>query len=89
VIATISWSSISYTRENNSVMLEKTYEFFTKQAGFNRDLTFTDRGFEQILKFLGGGSAGGKGCSGKPVLRYENCREAEKMIIGAPITGVY
>jgi hypothetical protein len=54
VIATISWSSISYTRENNSVMLEKTYEFFTKQAGFNRDLTFTDRGFEQILKFLGG-----------------------------------
>ena len=34
-------------------MLEKTYEFFTKQAGFNRDLTFTDRGFEQILKFLG------------------------------------
>ena len=39
--------------ENDSVMLEKTYEFFTKQAGFNRDLTFTDRGFEQILKFLG------------------------------------
>ena len=34
-------------------MLEKTDEFFTKQAGFNRDLTFTDRGFEQILKFLG------------------------------------
>ena len=42
-----------YTKENNPVMLEKTYEFFTKQAGFNRDLTFTDRGFEQILKFLG------------------------------------
>ena len=34
-------------------MLDKTYDFFTKQAGFNRDLTFTDRGFEQILKFLG------------------------------------
>jgi hypothetical protein len=29
--------------ENAPVMLEKTYEFFTKQAGFNRDLTFTDR----------------------------------------------
>ena len=43
-----------YTRENDSVTLDKTYEFFTKQAGFNRDLTFTDRGFEQILKFLGG-----------------------------------
>jgi len=35
-------------------MLDKTYEFFTKQAGFNRDLTFTDRGFEQILRFFGG-----------------------------------
>jgi NitT/TauT family transport system substrate-binding protein len=38
-----------YTKENDPVMLEKTYEFFSKQAGFNRDLTFTDRGFEQIL----------------------------------------
>jgi len=26
----------------------------TKQAGSNRDSTFTDCGFEQILKFLGG-----------------------------------
>ncbi len=43
-----------YTRDNDPVTLEKTYEFFTKQAGFNRDLTFSDRGFEQILKFLGG-----------------------------------
>ncbi|MPZ76589.1 MAG: hypothetical protein GEU77_08690 [Deltaproteobacteria bacterium] len=43
-----------YTKDNDPVMLDKTYEFFTKQAGFNRDLTFTDLGFEQILKFLGG-----------------------------------
>jgi len=43
-----------YTKETDPVMLDKTYEFFTKQAGFNRELTFTDRGFEQILKFLGG-----------------------------------
>ena len=43
-----------YTKETDPVMLNKTYEFFTKQAGFNRDLSFTDRGFEQILKFLGG-----------------------------------
>ena len=43
-----------YTKEKDAVMLEKTYEFFTKQAGFNRDLTFTDRGFEQILKFMSG-----------------------------------
>ena len=42
-----------YTKETDSVMLDKTYDFFSKQAGFNRDLTFTDRGFEQILKFLG------------------------------------
>jgi len=42
-----------YTKDNDPVMLEKTYEFFTKQAGFNRDLTFTDRGFEQILRFFG------------------------------------
>jgi hypothetical protein len=39
---------------HTAVSLEKTYEFFTKQAGFNKDLTFSDRGFEQILKFLGG-----------------------------------
>ena len=43
-----------YTKDNDPVMLEKTYEFFTRQAGFNRDLTFTDPGFEQIVKFLGG-----------------------------------
>ena len=42
-----------YTKETDPVMLDKTYEFFTKQAGFNRDLTFTDRGFEQILQFFG------------------------------------
>jgi len=42
-----------YTKDNDPLMLDKTYEFFTKQAGFNRDLTFTDRGFEQILGFFG------------------------------------
>jgi len=34
-------------------MLTKTYEFFSKQAGFNRDLAFTERGFEHVLKLLG------------------------------------
>jgi ABC-type nitrate/sulfonate/bicarbonate transport system substrate-binding protein len=43
-----------YTRDNDPVTLEKTYGFFTKPTGFNKDLTFTERGFEQILKFLGG-----------------------------------
>jgi hypothetical protein len=42
-----------YTRDKDPVMLEKTYVFFTKHAGFNKDLTFTDRGFEQILRFFG------------------------------------
>jgi hypothetical protein len=42
-----------YTRDNDPAMLDKTYEFFTKQAGFNQDLTFTDKGFEQILTFFG------------------------------------
>ena len=42
-----------YTQDKDPVMQDKTYDFFTKQAGFNRDLTFTDRGFEQILKFFG------------------------------------
>jgi len=42
-----------YTRDKDAATLEKTYTFFTKQAGFNRDLTFTDRGFEQILRFFG------------------------------------
>ena len=61
-----------YSKENDPVMLEKTYEFFTKQAGFNRDLTFTDRGFEQILKFLGGTILpAAKRRPGKSVLRCE------------------
>ena len=73
-----------YTKDNDPVMLDKTYEFFTKQAGFNRDLSFTDRGFEQILQFLWRhGVAGGKGCFAKPVLRYKNHRQAEKMIMVA------
>jgi hypothetical protein len=28
---------------------QKTYAFFTQQAGFNRELTFTDCGLEQIV----------------------------------------
>ena len=72
-----------YTRDNDPVTLEKTYEFFTKQAGFNRDLTFSDRGFEQILKFLGGTVLpAAKDAPAKSVLRYKNHREAEKMIFG-------
>ena len=62
-----------YTRDNDPVTLEKTYEFFTKQAGFNKDLTFTERGFEQILKFLGGTVLpAAKGCACKSLLRYKD-----------------
>jgi hypothetical protein len=42
-----------YTREEDPEMLQKMYDFFTKQAGFNRELTPTDHGIQQILTFLG------------------------------------
>jgi NitT/TauT family transport system substrate-binding protein len=42
-----------YTKEKDPEMLQKTYDFFTKQAGFTRELTLTDQGLQQILTFLG------------------------------------
>jgi ABC-type nitrate/sulfonate/bicarbonate transport system substrate-binding protein len=42
-----------YTRETDPQMLDKTYDFFTKQAGFHEDLTITEPGIAQILNFLG------------------------------------
>jgi ABC-type nitrate/sulfonate/bicarbonate transport system substrate-binding protein len=42
-----------YTKERDPEMLQKTYEFFTTQAGFNEELTITDPGIQQILNFLG------------------------------------
>lgn len=42
-----------YTKENDPEMLQKTYEFFTTQAGFNKELVLTDQGLQQILSFLG------------------------------------
>jgi hypothetical protein len=39
--------------ENDPEMLQKTYEFFTGQAGFNKDMGLTDQGLQQILTFLG------------------------------------
>jgi ABC-type nitrate/sulfonate/bicarbonate transport system substrate-binding protein len=42
-----------YTREKDPEMLQKTYDFFTRQAGFNRELAPTDQGIQQILTFLG------------------------------------
>jgi hypothetical protein len=43
---------MKYTKEKDPEMLQKTYDFFTKQAGFNEDLTITDQGIAQILNFL-------------------------------------
>ncbi len=43
-----------YTKERDPERLQKTYEFFTKQAAFNEDLTVTEQGIQQILSFLGG-----------------------------------
>ncbi len=42
-----------YTKERDPERLQKTYEFFTKQAAFNEDLTVTEQGIQQILSFLG------------------------------------
>ena len=42
-----------YTKERDAEMLQKTYDFFTKQAGFSKDLVLTDQGIQQILTFLG------------------------------------
>ena len=42
-----------YTKEKDPEMLQKTYEFFTKQAGFNEELTITEPGIQQILTFMG------------------------------------
>jgi len=65
-----------YTRDNDPVTLEETYEFFTKQAGFNKDLTFSDRGFEQILKFLGGTVL--PAAKNAPVNQFYDTRMVEK-----------
>ena len=44
---------MKYTKEKDSERLQKTYDFFTKQAGFNTDLTVTEQGIQQIVSFLG------------------------------------
>jgi hypothetical protein len=33
--------------------LQKTYDFFTRQAGFNKELVPTDQGIQHILNFVG------------------------------------
>jgi ABC-type nitrate/sulfonate/bicarbonate transport system substrate-binding protein len=42
-----------YTREKDPQMLQKTYDFFANQAGFNRELLLTDQGIQRTLTFLG------------------------------------
>lgn len=42
-----------YTKITDPVMLRKTYEFFTKQAGFTKDLAFSNAGLQAVLNFLG------------------------------------
>ena len=42
-----------YTKERDPEMLQKTYDFFTRQAGFNKELIPTDQGIQQILTFVG------------------------------------
>jgi ABC-type nitrate/sulfonate/bicarbonate transport system substrate-binding protein len=42
-----------YTKEKDPEMLQKTHDFFTKQAGFTKGLALSDQGLRQILTFLG------------------------------------
>jgi len=41
-----------YTKENDPEMLQKTYDFFSKQGGFTKDLSLNDEGIREILTFL-------------------------------------
>lgn len=41
-----------YTKERDGEMLQKTYEFHTKQAGLNRELTISEEGIRGILDFM-------------------------------------
>lgn len=55
-----------YTKERDPERLQKTYDFFTKQAGFNKELTITEPGIQQIVNFLGSTVlVGAKGASPK------------------------
>ena len=42
-----------YTKERDPDNLQKTYDFFTRQAGFNKELVPTDQGIQHILNFVG------------------------------------
>ncbi|MDO8700669.1 MAG: hypothetical protein Q7J56_03355, partial [Deltaproteobacteria bacterium] len=42
-----------YTKERDPDNLQKTYDFFTRQAGFNKELVPTDQGIQHILSFVG------------------------------------
>ncbi len=42
-----------YTKETDPEELQQTYEFFTQQAGFNKDLTLSDEGIQAVLTFMG------------------------------------
>ncbi len=42
-----------YTKERDPDNLQKTYDFFTRQAGFNKELVPTDQGIRHILNFVG------------------------------------
>jgi len=66
-----------YTKEKDPDKLQKTYEFFSKQAGFSDDLQITDQGTQQILNFLGSTILpGAKGTSPK---QFYDTRILEKL----------
>jgi ABC-type nitrate/sulfonate/bicarbonate transport system substrate-binding protein len=42
-----------YTKEADPEQLQQTYDFFSKQAGFNKDLTLNEEGIRVVLNFMG------------------------------------
>jgi hypothetical protein len=52
-VNSVSIRAVQYALERFILFPTIAAEFFSKQAGFNKDLRLGDRGFEQIVKFGG------------------------------------
>ena len=66
-----------YTKERDPEMLQKTYEFFSKQAGFSEELVPTDQGIQQILTFLGSTTL--PAAKGVPPTQFYDTRILDRM----------
>ena len=68
---------MKYTKERDPEKLQKTYDFFTRQAGFNEDLQVSDLGTQQILNFLGATSL--PAAKGAPLRQFYDPRVLERL----------